>query len=186
MGNITLAELGITSEDLIGRIVDRLAGELNEDGYYGDRIDASMAAMVTDKINAAVTAIGDETLAAKVKDIVEGVTLQPTNQWGEKKAEPLTFIEYLIKRAETYLVDEVNYDGRSFEEYRRSGSCGSWNKHTTRVVFLVQSHLQNRVKEAMDKALAEANSQIATGIEGAVKMAMENVLKGIKASVVVK
>ena len=179
MSSISFEELGITKEDLIERLVDRLAGELNDDGYYGDRVDRRMSEMVKQKIDAAVTAIGEEHIAPRIKEMIEGVTLQATNQWGEPRGEALTFTEYLIQRAHRYMTEEVDFEGKTKEE----SSGYNWRKSGQRVHVLVDKHLQYEISTAMKAALVDVNSKIAAGLAATVKTQLAQVLEKLKTSV---
>jgi hypothetical protein len=59
-------------------------------------------------------------------------------------------------------------------------------KHSTRITYLVNHHLQYSIETAMKKALANANSSIVQGIEGAVKIALANATAALQVTVKTK
>lgn len=187
----TLESLGVSAEDLITRIVEKATEELlsstayDEDGeptggrYRTDlarRIEANIQKHVDAKINA----LAEEHILPNVSAYIEGLTLQETNRWGERTGQKLTFIEYLTQRADAYMREEVNFEGKSKAE---NGSGYSWSKASTRVAYMVNKHLHYSIERAMTEALTLANSSIAQGLEEAVKIGLANATAGLKVSV---
>ena len=76
--------------------------------------------------------------------------------------------------------EEVDYKGNP------KGSDYNWRKHSTRVAYMVDSHLQTSINTAMTKALADANSSIAAGLVGAVKHALAEATGKLKVEVKTK
>lgn len=186
--NIDLKALGITEEELVNRIVDKAATTLLTEVTYdedGDEIEisSSLQRKLRDNIQKGIDTAVDTLLAKHVQPLVESkldtLLLVPTNQWGEKKGNPVTFVEYATARAEAYLTEPVNHEGKT-----RSENGGySWSAHTTRVVHLANKHLQYEIDRAMKTALADVNGKITGGIEAAVKMALAEVQAKLKVEV---
>jgi hypothetical protein len=109
--------------------------------------------------------------------MVEGIVLQRTNEWGEKTGKSVTFTEYLVERAEAYMTEKVDYQGRSKAEVRDSYG---WKPNQTRIVSLIDQHLQYGIATATEQALKSANERIAEGIKDAVAMKLQEVLAGVK------
>ncbi len=110
--------------------------------------------------------------------MVENLTIQQTNQWGEKRGESMTFIEYLTQRADHWLREEVSYDGKA-----KSQSDYNWRKNGTRVEHMVNSHLQYAVSTAMKNAVDAANKTIIGGLEQAVKIKLGEIAVQLKTEV---
>ncbi len=187
----TLKILGLSTEELTEKLVDRMAEQLltelvwDEDGNEyrkGSGLKQRLMNTMTKHIDASVNKLADEHVLPKVTEIIEGLVLHQTNAWGEKRGEPITFIEYLIQRAESYMREEVNYEGKT----RSENSYGSWSKSGTRVAYMVDKHLHYSIERAMTQALADANKSIAGGINDAVKIGLQNALAGLKVGVTVK
>ncbi len=186
MTSISFESLGISKDDLTEKLIDRLVEEFtteivwDEDGGEIQR-HSTMAKKITqqikDHIDATVRRLGEEHVLPRVTEIVEGLVLQTTNQWGEKTGKPVTFIEYLTQRAEAFMVEDVDYSGKP------KGSDYNWRKHSTRVVHMIDRHLQHSIETAMTKALADANSSIAQGLAGAVKHALSVATEKLKVDV---
>lgn len=187
-----LEALGITKDELLDRIVDRVSDNLLRESYLdedgeeaGDMPTAFQRVMqdrVTKKVDQAIDAIAGRHVLPNVESYVENLCLQETNKWGERTKEAYTFVEYLTKRAEEYLSEKVNYEGKT-----RSESSGySWEGTQTRVAHLVHRHLHFSIETAMKQAIAQANAVIVGGLEETVKIKLEEISKQLKVSVKTK
>lgn len=188
---LTLEALGLDQEKLAEKLVDRLAQNMltsigyDEDGsdWFGTSPFArKLNDMVKARLDQVVNDLADKHVLPRVEAMVEGLVLQQTNGWGEKVGTPVTFIEYLTQRAEAYMQEPVNFEGKSQKE---SGSYG-WSKHQTRITHLVEKHLHYSIDSAMKDALKVANSAIATGISETVKIKLAEITAAIKAGVTIK
>lgn len=184
----TLEALGFTKEEIAQRVVDTIVRDLtqsrheDEDGesWFGESdfkrgIDKAVQA----RIDAEVTRTADEFIAPKIAELIDGCTLQQTNQWGEKRGAPITFIEYLVQRAEAYMTEPVSYDGKAKPE---SGSY-SFTAKGTRVAYMIDKHLNYHIEAAMKQALSEANASIAKGLNEAVRTAISGLQVQMKTEV---
>lgn len=192
MNAITLESLGFTQEDLQERVIERLCEQVlagkgyDEDGnefYQESQFKRKLDERIKAQVEQTINAIAEKHVLPNVAQYVETLTLQQTNAWGEKRGQPVTFIEYLVARAHAYIQEEVNYEGKSKAEARDSYG---WSKSTTRIAYLVNKHLQYSIETAMKQALASANNAIAGGIEAAVKMKLQEVVGGLQIAVKTK
>lgn len=187
---ITLESLGFTKNDLQERVIDRLCGQIlsgkeyDEDGNeeYADsqfkkKLEERLRAHITETVNA----IAEKHVLPNVTSYIENLVLQTTNQWGEKKGAPVSFIEYLVQRTEAYIQEDVDYQGKS-----KGHDSYNWSKNTTRISYLINAHLQYNIENAVKTALQTANAAIAGGIEKAVKMKLEEVVGTLKVGVQLK
>jgi hypothetical protein len=178
MTTVNLEALGISKEELTNKLLDRLVEDFttepawdHEDGAeYRKR--STMSEQITKQIKAHIDAevqrLGDQHVLPRVTEIIEGLVIQTTNSYGEKRGEPVTFIEYLISAADAYMREDVDYNGKP-----RARDSYNWSKHSTRITYMVDKHLQYSIEIAMKKALADANSAIVGGLEAAVKHALK-------------
>lgn len=189
-----LKSMGMNEDEIRERVLETLCNKLltekvqqfDEDGepYEDERktvLGRALQASIKERIDAAVVQLGDTLIQPRIQELIDACTLQETNRWGEAKGQPITFKEYLIQRAERYLTEEVNYNGKTREQ-----DSYSWSKHSTRIVHMIHEHLQFHINRAMTEALQNANSFIVKGIDDAVKIALAKVLEGVKCSVAVK
>lgn len=187
---MNLEELGFTQEELQKRVIERLCEELmyrrTSDGEEAEWMSSTdfrkeLDDKIKDGINSTIERLAEEHVLPNVSQQVEEVCLQKTNQWGEAKGESVTFIEYLVFRAERYLTEQV--DSRGEGKGEKGGY--SWTGKQSRVTYLVHHHLQYSIEQAMKKALDKANSAIAVGIQETVKLKLAEVVESLKVSATV-
>lgn len=184
---IDLESIGITREELQDRVVQRVATMLmtsvssddNDREYSRDsEFKRKLDAKIEESIAAAIDALAQRCVLPNIVQMVEELTLRPTNKWGEKNGEPLTFIEYLTQRADAYLREEVNYEGKT-----KGQDSYSWRSYGTRISFIVDKHLQSAIQRAMDDAVKNANESIKDGLADAVKIALAKISTSMKLTV---
>jgi len=188
---MNIEQLGLKKEELHNLIVERTVRELldsqglDEDGdaYLGDSPFATeMKRLIQDEIKRHVAETAEKHCLPLVGQHIEEVVLQETNKWGEKVGTPMTFVEYLVARAEGYLLEPVNYEGKAKAE---SGSY-SWRKSQTRIAHMIDKHLEFSIETAMKGALKNVNSAISTGIAETVKIKLAEIVDKLKVSAEVK
>lgn len=191
--SIDLQALGFTQEELQQRVVDQLCERLTktvsiddegEEHWRDSILGRKLNQAVIKRVDEAIEKLAAERVLPNVATFLEGFCLQATNSWGEKTGQPITFIEYLVKRAEAYITEKVNYDGKGRDDDRYSSS--SWNGTQTRIAYMINSHLQYSIETAMKKALAEANGHIVKGLEETVKIKLKEVSDGLSVAVKTK
>jgi hypothetical protein len=187
--NVTLESLGISKDAIEQKLIEHLAQELlteiqydyDDDREY--RAKSSLAkkldALVKQHIDTTINALAQKHVLPNVSSYIENLTLQTTNQWGEKKGAPVTFIEYLTQRAEDYMQEKVNYEGKGKNE---AGSY-SWNGTQTRITHMVHQHLHYSIETAMKQALQIATNGIASGLQETVKTKLSEVSQKLKVEV---
>lgn len=187
----TLEALGLTKEEIIERIADRVSERLlestycDEDGDEGSMPSSFARAMqerIKAKIGEAIDGIAGRHVLPNVETYVENLCLQETNRWGEKTGKSLTFIEYLIERAEAYLAEEVDFEGKTKSESRGY----SWSKSQTRVAHLVHRHLHYSIETAMKNAIENANKVIVGGLQKTIEIKLQEVAEKLRVSVASK
>jgi len=177
-----LEDLGISKEKLQELVVERVSEQIlsssswDEDGEEHQGNSAmyhKLQTAVSEVADARVAALFEEHIHPRVETFVNDLTLQKTNSWGEVHGESFTFIEYLIDRAEKYLVEEVDFKGKTRGE---SGSSYNWKADQGRLCSMIDKHLQYEISNAMEKAMKNANSQIADGITETVRIKLAEVV----------
>lgn len=172
---IDLEELGFTEGDLLDKLADRVFERVwSEKGYdyendhkvsmssaFGREIEKRATAHIDERIDA----IAAEHVLPNVTKYLEDLCLQETNQWGEAKGESYTFVEYLVKRAEHYMREEVDFQGNP-----KGRDSYSWKKQGTRLAHLLHHHLHYNIENAMKDAFKDANGEIVKAIQETVKI----------------
>jgi len=183
MNAITLKSLGFSKEDLQERVIDRLCGQIlsgksfDTDSQFKKQLEERLRKHVTETINV----LAEKHVLPNVTQYIEKLVLQTTNKWGEKTGTPVTFIEYLVQRAEAYIQEDVDFQGKG-----KGANSYNWSKNTTRIAYMINQHLQHNINIAMTQALVAANQSIVGGIEKAVRIQLEQIVGTVKASVSVK
>jgi hypothetical protein len=186
---LTIESLGITREEAAERVIQKLAEQMLYDEEYDEDGNAfrghssfvtEVNKAIKERINAEVAKLGDSEIEPRIAGLIDGVTLQATNSWGEATGKPVTFREYLVERAEAYMTEQVNYEGKSKAESRDSYS---WSAKSTRVAHMIHQHLHYHIESAMKEALGNFNSTVAKGLHEATRVALNGVLAGLKVEV---
>lgn len=189
---VQLEALGISKEDLIERVVERIAASalsrnsLDEDGdevISPSTLKQALDVKIRDAVSEKIDALASAHVLPNVNKYIEELTLCETNKWGQKTGTPVTFIEYLVQRAEAYLREDVNYEGKSRAE---TSSSYSWSKSQTRITHMVNAHLHYSIESAMKTAVSAANSAIVNGINDTVKIKLSELAANLKMSVTPK
>ncbi len=183
-----LEALGFTKDEIVERVIDRITASIlttqtsDEDGYgyeIPSEFKRDLDRAVKARIDIEVTRLADVHITPRVAEMIEGVTLQKTNEWGEAKGTPVSFTEYLVQRAEAYMVEPVSYDGKTKTE---NGGF-SFSAKGTRVTYMIDKHLHYSIDTAMKQALQNANTTIAKGLNDAVRTAINNLTVNVKTEV---
>jgi hypothetical protein len=188
---ITLESLGFTQDELRERVVESVVDRLmqrvyfDEDGepaYGQSGLKQELEKAVKARIDAAVNALADKHILPNVTAYLENMCLQQTNQWGEAKGEKLTFVEYLVKRAEYYMQEQVDSSGKSKAENDSYG----WNGKQTRITHLIHQHLHYSIETAMKDALNVALGSVAKGIHETCRLKLNEIAATLRVGVATK
>lgn len=184
--------LGLTQEELrkqvINQITDKLMGDQLHVGIEGEDIwrDSPFARAldkrVKEHMDSTIETLFKAHVLFKVEELITGITLQKTNDWGEAKGEPLTFVQYLIQRAEKYMTEQVNHEGVS----KGQNHYGSWSAHATRLTHLVEKYLHYHIEQAMKTIVAKGNETLVKGIEETVKIKLGEIAKSMTVELTTK
>jgi len=175
----TLNALGLNAKQIENMIVERaVEALLSENGVdeWGDEserpsdLSSRVSKLVKDRIDAKVNELADAHLMPKIDAHIDSLILQETTTWGEKRGKPMTVIEYLIARAEAYMVEPVDHNGNA-----KGGDSYNWRQHSTRIVHAIEKHLQYQIDTAMKESLKVANTTMAKGLHEACRVAINDV-----------
>lgn len=188
MNTDALELIGLSKEQLQDRVIERIAGEVVSDVTFSDEdgmdvddtpFGKKLKALVEKRIDDQISAIAEAHVLPRVSEFIETLTLQETNDWGEKKGTAVTFIEYLIARANAYMMEKVTYDGKSKDE---NGSY-SFTGTQTRITFLIHKHLHYSIETAMKEALNLAVGSVAKGIHETARLKLNEIASQLTVSV---
>lgn len=188
---INLEQLGFSKDEVLDRIVDGCVEGILKTTYYdedGDPVKRESAILgrivkkITEQVDKAVGEVVEIHILPNARQYVESICLQETNRWGEKKGNSVTFVEYLVKKAEEYLTEDVDSNGKNQKESQSS----YWCKSQSRISHLVHSHLHYRIETAMQQAVKGVNEAFVGGLESTVRIKLEEILAKMKVNVVTK
>lgn len=182
-----IKDLGFTQEEILQKVVDQVAERVlstigyDPDGEYDEdsRYLKSLNKAVQEKLASAISDIADKHVLPNIKKRIEEYTMQETNTWGEATGKQFTFIEYLIDRAEAWMKEPVNHEGKS----KNMDSSYSWKSEQARVAWMIDKHLQYSIGRAMETALKNANSVIIDGLKTTIDIQLNKIHEKLKISV---
>ena len=176
--SIDLKSLGFTEKELQERVIERLVDELtNGKDFDADWLTKQANERIQEAIKTSINALAETYILPNVQAYIDTLVLTETNGWGEKKKE-YTFIEYLTKKANDYISEKVDFDGKP----KDAGSYG-WSGKQTRIAHMIHNHLHYNIDSAVKDAIKNANSVLVKGIEDTVKIKLNEIAKSLKVGV---
>ena len=182
---VSIEDLGISKEELQERVVEHIAARyvndtsFDEDGNPGYTKPTALAerlkALVAERIDAGLKKVIDEHILFDAEGYLKRMMLQETTKWGEKKGDPYTLIEWLQRRAVSYLTEQVDQSGRDQKEVGYG-----WSGKQTRLTYIIHQHFHYHIEKTLQEVVKNANQQIAGGIQEAVKVQLQNILAKVK------
>ena len=184
----TLKALGISPEELGSRIVDQAVETLlnttgfnpdtEEETRYESRFKREIEARVKQAVDDKIAALAAVHLVPRVGEMIESANMQKTNGYGEPKGEPMTFKEYSARRAEAYMAEDVDINGRT-----KSEGGYDWRISGQRLTVLMRNYIRDTLEAAAKAAVNDVNKVIADNIGKAAKQAIAQAGAAIKVSV---
>ncbi len=186
----TLEVLGLDREELGNRIVDQAVAallsasgfdpETEEEVRYESRFKKEIEKRIQKAVDEKIAALADAHLVPKVGAMIEGVNMRRTNSYGEPKGDPMTFIEYIASRAEAYMSEDVNFNGKSKAE---DGDNYNWKSSGPRLTVMMRAYIKDTLEKHAKAAITDVNAVIAKNIEKAAVEAISSASKALKVSV---
>lgn len=166
-----LETIGLTKEEMADRVAERIANSLIEERIFADALRKKVEGLVGESIEK----IALQHVAPDFPALVETMLLQNTNRWGESKGAPLTFREYLTEKAEEFLREPVDMDGKT----KRDGGS-FYGATTSRVMYMIHKHLHHEIGRTIEACMKDANSQLVAGLQQGIKIKLEQLLSSLK------
>jgi len=169
---INLEMLGLTQQEFQDRVIESVSGNLmtfisvDQDGEWsGDSaFHKSLRKYLDDEITRQVIDFCEKEVGPKIAQRVDELTFPQTNSWGEKKKEPLSFREMVMQKAEKYLHEKVDHNGR------RDGSG-----KVTRMLWMIDKHLGFTLGAAIKDAMKNSDDKLSKAIIEAVESSLKDV-----------
>jgi len=183
-----LTELGLTQEQITEAVVNKISSEMlykpsigiDEEGneyvdYENTPYYQELKKQVKQKIDTTIETIIDKHVLPNAEQQIKNIVIERTNTYGERKGEPQTIVEYLTARAESFMLEEVDCNGKP-----KGRDSYNWRKHGTRITYMIDSYLQYHIENWAKNALTEANKTIVEGLKKTIEMKLNEVLKSLK------
>jgi hypothetical protein len=180
MNKDNLEALGISTDDISERLIERLVNVYAGEDRFACDFEARIEKAIKDAANASIEKVITDKVLPKISEMVENITLQKCNRWGEPdiQSPKQTFKEYLTERADAYIREEVNYDGKTQAE-----DSYSFQKRGTRIAWMIDKHLHYHIEKIMAERLSGGVNIVRKGLEDAVKLALQNISVSVKTEV---
>ena len=185
----TLEALGVSAENLAERIIDQAVNALlystgfnpdtEEEVTYENKFKKAIEAKIQQTVDAKITAIADVHILPRVGELIESANMVQTNKWGEAKSAPMSFKEYIAHRADAYMCEAVDINGKSKTE----GDSYNWRSCGPRLTVLMRNYIRDSMETAAKSAVNDINKVIAKNIEKASKDAIAATVANLKVSI---
>lgn len=186
---ISLESLGLTVEQMQDRLIEAMIDRFltstvsDEDGepvIVASHFRTAIQNSITQRVDETVERLIAPALEGSITSYIDQFKIAQTNAFGEARREPESITEYIVRRAQEYLTEGVDWQGKSKKEKGRD----SYNHRdeTTRVAFLIDKRLNEEIEKAMKEALANANTAITNGLKSAVAFELDKLNAKLKAA----
>ena len=185
----TLKALGISPEELGERIVSQAVETLlettgfnpdtEEETRYASQFQRAIEERIKQAVDDKIAALAAVHLVPRVGEMIEAADMRQTNRYGEAKTPKMTFKEYIAHRAEAYMAEDVDSNGKSKEE---SGDS-YWRVSGPRLTVLMRMYIRDTLEKAAKAAVNDVNKVIADNIAKAAKQAIAAAGAAIKVEV---
>ena len=195
MSEITLEALGLTQEELQERVVSKACDRLLSCSYfdydYGQEYEFTgdspfskeIDKRIKDEIEKKFDQIAETHILPHITERIQNLIVHQTNEYGEKKGESMTLVEYLVEKAEDFMLEEVDYNGNP------QGKRKSWERmdpEKTRLAHQIHQYLHNHIEKAMKEVVGSANKTISDALAETCKIQLTNISKKLKVAVTTK
>lgn len=172
-----LEAIGLSEEEAREQVIERAASKLARRVHERDMgpLHDAVERIVSDAVNK----VADETLRPWAEGEIEAVVMQRTNEWGEKIGDPLSFRQYLVQRAEAYMSEKVDRDGKGSAEQRYS----DFRPVQARASYIVDKYLHGEIEKAMTEAIGLANGSLLKGLHETVRIKLNEIGAALKVEI---
>lgn len=122
--------------------------------------------------------LAEQHLLPRVNQQIEEVVLQQTNSWGKPVAPGMSFVEYLVQRAEAFMVEPVDNNGKTQVE-----ESYNWRKAGPRLSIMINKYINITLTNAVAKALSDTNTLIGKALAQSVNAALAEVVGKVSVAV---
>jgi len=191
--NITpeiLTALGITKEEVIEAaakaIVMDTCGGIESESYserFLQQVQNESKKYIDQTVTRIVTEKCDEVFLPLLQAKLDGYMFTQTNSWGEATGEPLTTTEFIVKKIENYMQEQVDRSGRNKAECqaRHDSFYGSM----PRITYQIDSYFAPLMQKALEQVMKDGANILTGNIGKAVEAALQDIHKRLTCTVTV-
>ena len=193
MNPFDLKSIGITEEELQQRVVDTITNRmLSSTAFdYDESRSFSTASpifrKIQDSIKSAIDSKFDLLFDSQIRPLVDteidSLVIQKTNEWGEKKGEPVTFLEYLIEQAEKYINEPVDSRGRTRSQCAASHDSFNSVRGSTRLANAVDQKIALHLEQCVTAVMRDATDKVGAAMQDVLKNALDTAKEKIKVKI---
>lgn len=156
----TLQDLGITREDILDRVAEKLIESLEDDWTsFAEKVKARVVDDVKKQSQPKIDQILDESL----KGLVDA-PFTPIDEYGEPTRKKATTLRQMIKdRAMNYMTERVDNDGRP-NSYNSTATRGEWMAKKAANEAMTYE-IKAELKKSVDTAKDHLRQQVANYIK---------------------
>ena len=170
MNKEAIEALGLDIEEIKEGVIEKIANEMLH-GMDQEWFSQHLSDAVEQRLKESIDNLAAKNVIPHMQEYIDKFCLQLTNKWGEKKGDPVSFAEYLVERAEHFILEPVDYEGKAKRELSYGQS--SWRQDSTRAAYLIDKHLHYNLERALKEALLKIDKTIAQGLLDAFKCKLE-------------
>ncbi len=184
---LSCEDFGLTKEEMLDRLITKMAesflgmdmeneGPSEDSRFSKTTVLKHIQNMIKEQVEKSVSAIADEHVLPRVDEIITGMVIQTTNQFGEKKGSSKTLTEFVVETAENYLSEEVDSQGKNRKQATQYGS--TFKPAQNRLMHAVNSHIKDKLNTALTNATKDVHKTFSDG----VALAVDKMLKDMRVS----
>ena len=141
MNSDLLNTLGISREELLKLVVEKLADISHESGDLYNDVSNEISKRLNTLFEQRINSLVDEVLS-KEMDRLLNATITPTTIWGEPAGEPTTIRDALLEKSKQYWETKVDRNGNPVQK-------GSYGPSTSRSEWLMSKLLQEEFDQVV-------------------------------------
>jgi hypothetical protein len=193
MNPIDLKSIGITEEELQQRVVDAIVNRMlsstafNYDEGQSFTTASPVYRKIQESIKSAIDAKFDMFFESHVCPLVgtkiDDLVIQKTNEWGEKRGEPVTFLEYLIEQAEKHLNEPLDARGRTRSQCAATRDSFNPVRGSTRLANAIDQKIAMHLEQCVTIVVRDATDKVGTAMQDVLKNALETAKDKIKVKI---
>lgn len=185
MNSVNLESLGFTVEELQARVVNNLVDRLLSGHTFGEGspVHRQFQNVIKTAIDVKLDTLFETQILPHISSQVDELIIQKTNEWGEKKGAPVTFLEYLVERADLFINEPVDSRGRTRAQCAASHDSFSEVRGSNRLINAVETKLNSHLQACVQAVVKDATDKVGVAMGDLLKTTLKNAQDNIKVNI---